>query len=557
MTNQNVGRAARAVKALKDERPPARLADETQPPPDDPFPLRPPLPTLGRAAFQGIAGRIVRLIEPQTEADPAGVLLQLLAAIGSAIGRGAWFQVEADRHHCNFFVANIGATSTGRKGTSWGRVRQVMELAAPDWCQANVFGGLQSAEGLIHNVRDKRTRRVGDGPEEVLDEGADVKTALVVETELGSVLKRMSKQGNTLSAVLRQAWDGHMLSNLSKHSPGKATGAHISVIGHVTEADVDSLLSKTELLNGFGNRFLWSYVRRSKELPFGGADIRAELAPLAEELKGAILWAARAGVVAWTRPAAKQWQEKYKKLTEGRPGLCGAITGRATAQVVRLAMLYALLDSKNEIGTAHLSAALAVWSYCEASAVRVFGSQEDDSSTQLAAELLAKLKEVAGSGLTRKEIRDAYSRHKSAEELGEALSLLLDQGKVVREERKTNGRPAEVWKGKQKGVPATEATEATEGQNAYETRHSSASEPATEVATEGGSVATEGGSDLEDDPAGDDHEGRLRSHDGDFGRNFGRNGAHAETPEKQANGTSVASVASVAGTPFQGEELDL
>jgi hypothetical protein len=40
-------------------------------------------------ALHGLAGRIVRAIEPASEADVAALLVQLLVAFGSAAGRGA------------------------------------------------------------------------------------------------------------------------------------------------------------------------------------------------------------------------------------------------------------------------------------------------------------------------------------------------------------------------------------------------------------------------------------------------------------------------------------
>jgi hypothetical protein len=56
------------------------------------------------AVYHGLAGEIVNTIAPETEADPVAILSQLLVAFGAAVGRGAWFQVEATRHHPNQFL---------------------------------------------------------------------------------------------------------------------------------------------------------------------------------------------------------------------------------------------------------------------------------------------------------------------------------------------------------------------------------------------------------------------------------------------------------------------
>ena len=58
----------------------------------------------------------------------------------------------------------------------------------------------------------------------------------------------------------------------------------------------------------------------------------------------------------------------YPALSAEQPGLLGAITARAEAQTMRLALIYALLDGAGEIDRVHIEAALAVWAFCEASA---------------------------------------------------------------------------------------------------------------------------------------------------------------------------------------------
>jgi hypothetical protein len=53
---------------------------------------------LKREAFYGIAGELVGLIEPHSEADPAALLIQFLVGFANLIGRKTYFMAEADRH---------------------------------------------------------------------------------------------------------------------------------------------------------------------------------------------------------------------------------------------------------------------------------------------------------------------------------------------------------------------------------------------------------------------------------------------------------------------------
>src|SRR3974377_1478152 len=80
-------------------------------------------PVMGDAAYHGLAGDFVRTMQPHTEADPAGLLIQFLTTFGNIVGHCPYYLVEGDKHHTNLFNLLIGFTSKSRKGTSAGRVR--------------------------------------------------------------------------------------------------------------------------------------------------------------------------------------------------------------------------------------------------------------------------------------------------------------------------------------------------------------------------------------------------------------------------------------------------
>jgi hypothetical protein len=91
-----------------------------------------PLPTLEDQAYYGLAGEIVRTLEPQTEAAPAGVLLSLLTGVGSAVGRDPYFVAGGDEHHTNAYLCLVGPTSAG-KGQAWAGARYLRQKADPVW----------------------------------------------------------------------------------------------------------------------------------------------------------------------------------------------------------------------------------------------------------------------------------------------------------------------------------------------------------------------------------------------------------------------------------------
>jgi hypothetical protein len=402
-------------------------------------------PTLAPEALCGLAGEFVRLVEPHTESDPAAVLIQFLIGFGNLIGKGAYAKVEADTHFCNLFGVCVGETAKGRKGTSWGQVRTPLTTVAPDW-KSRIKSGLSSGEGLIFQVRDpiwKQQAKKKNGQafyEDVLvDPGEEDKRLLVVETEFANVLRQTERPGNILSAVIRDAWDTGDLGTLTKNSPTKATGAHVSIIGHITKPELKRYLTRTEAGNGFGNRILWFLVKRSKVLPEGGRLGEVDFAPFLTRLKEAAQFAKGEGEVTRTPEARALWAKVYPDLSEGKPGLVGALTSRAEAQVLRLSVIYALLDGEKVVHVPHLKAALAVWDYCESSVAYIFGGTLGDP---VADTILAALK-AAPDGLTRTEISNFLGRHQKSETIQQAIEELQRRGFILKETVETDGRPTE------------------------------------------------------------------------------------------------------------------
>jgi hypothetical protein len=189
---------------------------------------------LGEAAYHGLTGDFVQLIEPHTESDPAALVFQFLTYAGNTFGDKAFFLVEDTRHYPNLFVTVIGATASARKGTSRKRINRLFREAVPDWEADCIAGGLSTGEGLIARVRDPEYQQNKKGELELVHAGAKDKRLLIVEEEFSRPLRAMERSSNTLPSVMRQAWDGDRLSILTREDPIKASGATISIIGHIT-----------------------------------------------------------------------------------------------------------------------------------------------------------------------------------------------------------------------------------------------------------------------------------------------------------------------------------
>jgi hypothetical protein len=401
-------------------------------------------------AFHGLLGDLVKAIEPQTEADRQAILAHLLVMFGNCCGRAPHFRVGATRHHLNLFAAVVGASSKSRKGMSRDESGGLFTAADPNWLRHCTTSGLSSGEGLVWAIRDpierqqpirERGGRVAEYQTVIEDPGVADKRLLVIQTEFSSVLKVMRRDGNTLSEIIRDAWDGRDLRVITKHSPAKATAPHVSIVGHITRADLHQHLDATEAANGFANRFLWLCVRRSKELPDGGDPI--DLGLFVARMNQVLDHARRVGEVIRDGAARALWHRIYGRLSAERQGLLGAMTARAEAQVMRVACLYALSDGSAVVGLPHLRAALEFWRYCFDSARYLFGHSLGDPAAD---ELLRALNQ-SPVGLTRREIlHDVFAKNRKAGDVDRALTVLLTAGLVRSEtDTDTGGRPAERW----------------------------------------------------------------------------------------------------------------
>ncbi len=277
-------------------------------------------PQLDEAAFLGLAGRFVRKVEPHSEADPVGILLQFLVLFGNMVGRSAHFAVEADLHFANLFAVLVGETSIGRKGVSLNRAKRLLAAVDQGWLAGNLTSGLSSGEGLIRAVRDPVEQLLPDeehGTRMVTtDEGVPDKRLMVIESEMASLLKTLKRDGNILSSTLRNAWDSGDLRTLTKNSPLRATGAHISIICHVTKPELIRRFDAIDAANGFGNRFLWCCVRRSKELPEGGASESVDFKPEIDALNKSATFAKECGELKRDNEAKALWSDSYSSLTQ-------------------------------------------------------------------------------------------------------------------------------------------------------------------------------------------------------------------------------------------------
>jgi hypothetical protein len=397
------------------------------------------LPALDPAAFDCYLGRLVRKVEDTSEADPVAVLASLICAAGVHMGQGPHVRAGDDPHPLLVWPLIIGRTSAGRKGTSWSTARRLIDAADPAFIHNNLRSGLSSGEGLAARFAIEEQDTI-DG---VIDPGRDLRL-MVLEPEWGGVMAKMRREGNSLSAILRAAWEGGDLSTLTV-TQRLAPSSHVGIVAHITPQEFRARLDAADMAGGTYNRFLPLAVARSKFLPFtqgAPADLVTQLGGL---LAGRLDKAAQRRTLGFTGPAAQMWRALYIELSTDhneRPQVEQFIS-RAVPNCLRIAAIHAATDGQDTIAPEHLTAAAALVRYSIASARSIF------TDTATPTKLAAWIAEAGPTGRTRKEITtDHFAGNKKANEIDALLTQLIDAGRITRSTRPPasgRGRPAEIY----------------------------------------------------------------------------------------------------------------
>lgn len=385
----------------------------------------------------GPVGDLVRHVAEHTEADPVGIYFHLLAMLSAAVGHRYYLPISGPPTYLNLMVLIVGASAHGRKGTAKRVATGIIESVAPGWTTRHLITGLSSGEGLAAHLTGSRTDESHPTP---------LTKAVVVETEFASVLQSFRRDGNNLSATLRNASDGEVLQFMTRKSPIRAGAYHLALIGHITSDELKLLLTRAEKVNGLINRLLICHIHRSRMMPFGTErDIFKDL-PSSSSINSLLTDEERvAQPIGFSESGRSAWRDAYEGLSQSQPGLIGPITDRGESHALKLAALLAITEGVVSIDDRHVHAAIALWRHCVQSTVHVFGNS---TGNRLADQILQWVEEH-GETLKMEELYSLTHRNRERSQLEEALKVLQTQGFIeVFKESGHRGRPRLVFKRK-------------------------------------------------------------------------------------------------------------
>jgi len=382
----------------------------------------------------GLIGDVAMAGSEATEANPYAIAANIIAFMGCAVGRGAFMPVGNTWHHPRQYMMHVGRSARGRKGDAVAIIRRI-ERALKDLNPHAVpqvhNGGLSSREGLVFLIHDGYK----EGKNEV--DPIHDKRLLVIESEFANVLHQSKREGNTLSAALRDCWDGMPLKPATKSNRLSATDPHLGMICAVTPSELLSLMASRELTNGFANRFMIFWAERTKMVAFPKATPQEVVNELARrvlevlEFCRAERWAEKDHMRVELSPdARKQYEQLYRgELNDTSAGeRITALIERRAPMLLRLAMLFALCDKTTTVQVQHVQAALAWVRYSVESVKFIFASAADELEVARTNDAAQKIQDylAAHGSATRSELsKGCFQGHMSKSRIDAALDELL------------------------------------------------------------------------------------------------------------------------------------
>ncbi|MDO8732712.1 MAG: DUF3987 domain-containing protein [Actinomycetota bacterium] len=391
-------------------------------------------PRPDHACLYGLVGNVARAGGDATEANPYAIAANFMAFMSCAVGRGPYMTVGNTWHHARLFMLHIGRSGRGRKGdatTLISRIERALKALSKDTTPQVHRGGLSSREGLVYLIHDGYK----DGQTEV--EAILDKRLLVIESEFANVLQQGKRDGNTLSAALRDCWDGVSMKPATKSSRLWATDPHIAMIGAVTPSELLSLMASRDLTNGFANRFMMFWAERTKLLAFPCTTRQEEVDALAVRVHEVLTfckaerWAEKDHMRVELSPEAiKRYEKLYHgELNDNSAGeRITALIERRAPMLLRIAMLFALCDLTTTVEVHHVNAALAWVRYSVDSIKFIFGNAADEvameETNDTAQKIISYLTDTKKA--TRKDLTaSCFQGHTSKIRIDAALDELL------------------------------------------------------------------------------------------------------------------------------------
>ncbi len=356
-----------------------------------------------RAAFVGLLGEAVDALATGTDASEVGILAGLLAFCGALVPASSYFH---RMQTTSPYLALVGESSVGRKGTAMFRAKDALSLAlGTDVVNRARFDGLASGESLVNSLSEKQRSSY------------DQTAGVVMEEEYATHLAASARESSSLDSRMRQAFDGDDLYHRKVSGTITVqTPYWLPALIAITPAELRTKLPSGALTSGSGNRWLWlPVVRRKVTVSSTPPELPAEVREALQEAHRA---ATKQPPELQHAPGVSEALSEYDEyLWSESVGIAADMTRRFSIIAFRVAMIHAAVERSPVVGLEHVARAVALTEYARSGLGWVFG---ETLGNRDATHLLRQLKEngtLTAQTLSKYLIRDPLRRQDAIDEL--------------------------------------------------------------------------------------------------------------------------------------------
>jgi hypothetical protein len=374
------------------------------------------LPDFPEEAFTGLFKSYRDLVEPCTEAPAPYHWVTFLTMTGLLLGRNVFIRSPFPLYP-NFYSLLVGSTGLNRKSTTMTfGVREILHKIPNNIVYVP---GALSSEGIYEELSKRDATRL-----------------LLYCDEMRSFLTVANRQGTSdIIPRLNTLYGCPDNDGLTRR--GQSTVVKfpfVSLIAGTPKEWLTSAIGDGEIMGGFINRFMCVEGVSDRDVPFPPQPDAAASRHFIEELNKRVDHCSNSPVeMKWSAGAQTLYQVFYcawRERQRSRSGETAAITNRITDHVVRIAMMYSVLEGHAEITDNTIATAIKIGEYLEGTALNIFGDTGVSTQGRIERMIITRLENNGGS-MGLRELRLDIGGKADTNPFNQAL-LNLEKADMIR-----------------------------------------------------------------------------------------------------------------------------
>ncbi len=381
-----------------------------------------------------LCNQYMQILEDVTEAPRSYHLFTFLTIVGMLVGRSAYISWGADKIFPNLWTMIVGHTGRARKSSTINKGRAILNDIAPD---VQVLSSLSTWEGLLSAMQRSNDNIVLRN-----------EVTIVCMSEFDGFLKKTRQ--DSIAHLIPQLCDLYDcqadVRSVTKGNPLVVKNPFFSILAGIQPEVLEKSFQSNDVHGGFAGRFIYVYDVSDKEIPIPIWNKQKEYNALLMELNAIKITNTKERAYAISDDCIEIWNLFYHtyRTPNGDPPLLLQLNDRMQNHVLKIAMLFAILDESDNIDKKHLVDAVSIGYWLMYNNRKLFGMLGISEQQRIEQKII----DLIGVGVcNRREIFQSLSGRITGRDFDYAITGLI-KADVIYEQLMKNqrGRPTKILK---------------------------------------------------------------------------------------------------------------